>query len=747
MNEKLPKEKIARFDTLITCMRVAIKNSALYPPGHPSFDSSISALKAALDAWFVDEDRLELGVTADNILLHGELVKEESDIYREAAHYLHPRGIIALAFTRGIAVSEMSGLFALLKLDPESLSAKGGLAKNMPPSPHIIVKEVDYRSLLAGARSGGALDEKVMWQTLTSIGKGPGGGALPESKAEFVKDFLQDPKRSAHVLNNVYREALANLGGTSAAEDIKSVFKRIHAHFEARPEGDALDAKKDLAHVVAKLDPALVANLFGGESSSQGEADLADELFSGLPDQEIADFIVSLLQHEDIANENFLKLFNKISSKKDGSDDIALLVADKLFDKKLLGRDALSGLQRSLKEIFKTHPDNNFISQIYKVGVGALIDKDRDAGPGSESYSALVKAYTDYIREENVKKEKVRLILDILYNENDPAAFKRAADLLTDPLQEALAARHVDCLRDAFELFTEKLTPSQKENSVIRATSEEALEKMRSSQALAKLISFIQTSDGKTLEDLAYVFEKAKERAIDPLLDTFVSLSDNASRGKCASMLSAMGTSAAVTIRLKIERLIDDRSAPSAVSSLYKILKEVDARAAHAVAQKMISSDEPEVRLRALEGFLPETDAEKAMVLALYEKEKDPETKKNALAVIVKTADANTVARLFAGAARGANRYRVLKDLMTVCGDYKTKEAVPYLGKLLGRRPFFTTQESDSLRADAVINLGRIGTPEALDLVGKARNDRSAAVRTMCGIVLRAPEKNGEGRK
>ena len=281
MDIKLSKEKAAILDTILTCMRIAVKNSSLFPPGHPSFDSSMKSFKSAIDKWLISEERFTIGVSSDNILLNGEFVKEGSDLYGEIASYLHPRGIIAISFLRNIDIDEISQFFAFLKNDVEVLSRRGGVAKNIPASPHLIIKEIDYSSILTSAKSDSGLDEKGMWRALTGIDQGLKGGSLPESKVEFIKDFLKDPKASAHVINKIYRQAIAGLNERSSADEIKGVLARINRYFEAHPKDGLEDAKKGIAGIISKLDPMLVAGLFKESGNSEDTGELSEELFRG----------------------------------------------------------------------------------------------------------------------------------------------------------------------------------------------------------------------------------------------------------------------------------------------------------------------------------------------------------------------------------------------------------------------------------------------------------------------------------
>ena len=224
MTENLSKEKTELFDRLIKSLGLALTNSALYPPNHPAFNSSTESFKGLLDKWLITEEKVELDISPDNILLNGAFVKEDSDLYSEVADYLHKKGLIAVSFTKGIDMTELLQFFSSLKIGSKVVSEKDDIAKNIGTTPHLTIKQVDYSSLLTSAKTVAAMDEKGIWQFLSSTGKELKNGRLPKSKAEFMTTFLNDPKKAAAVLNTIYKEALAKLDEQSTAEEIRDVF-------------------------------------------------------------------------------------------------------------------------------------------------------------------------------------------------------------------------------------------------------------------------------------------------------------------------------------------------------------------------------------------------------------------------------------------------------------------------------------------------------------------------------------------
>ncbi|MDP2913174.1 MAG: hypothetical protein Q8N91_04120 [Candidatus Omnitrophota bacterium] len=762
MAENLSKEKVGLSDRLIQSLGLALTNSALYPPDHPVFNSSMKSFKVILDKWLIAEGKVELGISPNNILLNGAFVKEDSALYGGVAAHLHKKGLMAVSFTEGVDMAELLQFFSFLKNDADVISEKGGIAKNIGIMPHLMIKEVDYSSLLTSAKTAAAIDEKTMWQLLSGMGKELKQGRLCKSNAEFITGFLKNPKKAAAMLNMIYKEAPAKPDGRSAAEEIRDVFSEMNKYFDRYPAGGEENTKKELVDIMSNLDPGLVVSLFKDKAVEDDTPDLADELFKGFPDDMTADFIASLMQSGNNVNEKMVRLFDRLLSGRDKSDGILSIVTDKLFNKKLLNRNALSALQNSIKDLFETHPDDDFIMQMYNLTVGAFLNKDKAAESGPGRYPALTGEYYESLKEDNLKKEKIRLLLNILWVENDTVRFKKASDILVSSFREILAPKHIKNIKEVFELLCEKLKPTaQMNDNAIASTVKNTLERIGGGEITGTLISFIPEIGPEALDDIAYVLINAKEASAGRLLDLFMKEEDGVNRSKFGYVLSMLDGRIAKEVSSRIETAVNS-SLFSVIDELYEILKRVDMREARIVAGRLIKNKNARIRSWALEEFSPDSVEEKNSMLEILGQENSPEIKKKILIALVKTKDGEIVKKLFESAGRGffkkiafgdnSNaRFSVVRkvlytflhhknsfllDLVTLCGAFKVEGSLAYLKMALSRRPFINTTAIRELRIQSVLSLARIGTPEAMEFIMRSADDPDKSVRAMCKLVL-----------
>ncbi|MFH1878725.1 MAG: hypothetical protein ABH883_07965 [Candidatus Omnitrophota bacterium] len=716
----------------------------LYDSGHPLCTFSSGNFISALEKWLINHENINLGFSEDKVFLDGVCVEDKKGRYVEAASFLHKRGIVSVSVKRGMFKEEIFAFFKAIRVNERELNEKGGILKSLPPLRYLKVKEIDYRDILVSAKEEVATEETKIWKKLFDIAQESAKGKLPESKVEFLVNFLKDTKRSAVTLNRVYHQAVEKLRGPDAVQDIQGMISKVCAYFE-RETGD-MDIKEvrvDLMRILSQLDTDLVAGLFERATIDGHDFELAEAVTRDFSDSFIADFIESLISGEDTFNENLLKVFDKLAPGAGKADSIVGMVADKLFSKRILNADTLSKLQMSVKEIFASHPESNFMSQMYKITVDAVTNKKIDTLIYVARLSPLISRFVQSVEEEKLKKEEVWLLLNLLWLEESSVDFGKFSGKLVAIMPELFDSRDTARLREIMEFFSEKLRPEQKKDRQMAAEIKTVLKSVASKENIDSIIDLIPDASSKEMDDISEILLKSGVKSGGVLIDAFIRDKNPAHRNKYRLVLSRMREEVTEEI---IDRL--DYSEPHIVRDLLNLIKEYAPEKAHLVAMKMINHSDPQMRWEGLEGFVPGTHEEIESVFRIYRKEKNPEIQKKAAAVLLRARKTEVIDRLFFMARRSffGRRARILQ-LVELCGQLKIAESVAHLKvNFLKRGLFFNTASRDEFRGAVVTSLGRIHTEEAMELVVMGTKDTSKKVKKMCQILLEL-DKNGETKE
>jgi len=736
-NEKkeLSQETIERFDFVVTSLSTAIKNSALYSASHPVFDSSIRNLKTSLDNWFQNEGKLEIATGEKNLLLNGSYVREKNVVYAEVSEFLHRRGLLSLTIENSISLDELIDFVTIAKEDDRRIREKGGILKSMKPCPNLKIKEVDYSALLGSATEEVTEEEQDVWKSLSDVTREAGEGNLPASKAEFLKDFLKDSKRSSSILNKVYKQAATGqIDEETILNDIRTNVAKMTGYFAKAPGEESRERRRELADIISKLDPHMVVKVLE-ESQVEGETvDLAKEITRDFSDEMLGDFIGSLITNEGGVNDNLLKLFDKMMPDQDRRGNIVSMVTDNILQKNL-DKEILSQLQSSIKELAKEKPDNEFVSQVYKLTLDTFVSETIYTVGTEGELMRLIRAFKDYMRDDHIRQSRVRLMLNILWLEDDPLDFEKLTCRMEAYFPQIVEAGDVGSMRDIIEFFSKKLRPEQMRDRRIRGNIDKVMALVNDDKTIDKLISLVTESGESTLDDVVYLFSHIKPGFRSRLIDAFIFEEDPFNKDKFLNIFFRMGKD----ISRDISQRISGENF-STIKDLLRILKSIDPEGARELTKDLLQNKNPKIRMEALRGYVPEKNEELETVFDRFVKEKDKAARDMVLQILVTTRNWVIIDRLFRTVERSSRSREYLLTLVRSCGDNKMAESISYLEKILFRRVFFNTVRTDELRIAAAVSLGRINTPGSLELVKKGLKIGREPVRRMCEIVLRLGE-------
>ena len=704
---KITEGEIKLFDSIVRSLNIAVESSALYNPSHPAVEQAVKNFKCHLDNWFSVHESLDAGVASDNLLLQNDFVREKNDLYRQVASYLHQRGVIALRISKGVELKELLDFFCLIVKDTKVIKEAGGIVSQMHSEGHIFIKEIDYSKFLAGDESAGSgvtKEERNIWQELTSLDSSIGTDVLPESKLDFVMNFLKDQKKSSSLLNKVYKEALAKLEDRTVVNNFRSTFVRMLKYAQQQPPDSSSAIKQDLTKVIAGLNPDFVANLFSSGSEHDPAFNLSQDFLKDLPEDTIADFMASLIDSEGKMSDSLFKLFDKLVPQETSSGSLVATLADKLFEKKLLNKNTLSQLQVSIKELFDANSSNQFISQMYKLTVETLIDKSV-SGKNKGSLSALAQDCLGSLEESGLERQKIWLLLNILWQEDKPEEFKKFCNILIAACKKIIQPEYLLSIKDSVEFLSEKLKPEQSQNQEISGYAHLALGELTDKAVSAKIISFIPGLDNKAMSDVSYILAKSQS-APDLLLEAYILEKDKAIKERICSVIASLGPAAAASISQRFVTGIGQED--SSLKELFDILKKLSPQEARKAARTMLQSKDPEMRLAGLGNFTPESEEDQNLLLGSFQNEESPQMKEKIIKLLVKTNSAPLLGKLFNIFTRSffSRKYQLI--FIRACGDLSANQAIPCLEQIVASRPFLDSKSKRELRVAAVVSLGEI---------------------------------------
>lgn len=737
MNKELSKEKLGLFESVIKLFNTSITNNMLYPSGHPLLEFSMKNFKSVLDTWFANEQNFNLSIAQKSLLLNGDVINSPpNEIHKEVATYFHQKGIASISFLKGLDTNQLLEFFKFIKAaEIKTSSQKNDYLKNFPPLTHIKIKGIDYSSLLSSAKQETTtLEEEDIWKSLEHTNTWLKEDPLPESKVKFLENFLTNPQKTASMLNKIFKEALLLSDGKSGINLIHETMFNIIKHFEKGSADNGKKSRVQLSDILTKLDPSLIASLFEETAIDGVNLTLAKEITKDFSNEMISDFITSFVRGESRLDESLLILFDRIIPEENDTNAVALLVSNNLLGN--LDKDGFSKFQESIKEIFKKCPKNRFVSDVYRITVESFIDKTAKIGIFADRYPHLIKECVMSMEKENLEREKIRLLLNILWLESNPVEFKKICDILVGLFKDILSLKHIENIKEILEYFTEKLNPEQKNNENMLLQAKETLDKIINWETIEKITAFIPNANKEELDAIAYICLKANNLFANALIDALIAENTVSGKEKITLILAKLGKEIAENIGDRL-RALDGRDL-NILKDLFKPLAIINPAEALSIARNIFQRANKQLRIDVIDIFDIFTPQEKGnILLELLDQEKDREIRGKIISSLLKTRDKDVIQKLFAVIMKSRLRKLYLLYLVKSSGDLKLKGAFSYLKEIFTQRHFFNTKKIDELRIAAAISLHQIGLQESEELIKNALlHDRSKSVKRMCKIIM-----------
>jgi hypothetical protein len=735
VKNEIPKEKINLFEYIVRGLSTAIKNAALYSDTHPVFESSLKNLKVAVDNWFNTESDLVIGITDHSLLLNGDAVSESNDLFNEVALYFHSRGLAAIGIKKDVTQDELAVFVIIVKDSPDDIRGKGGLNEIFPDFTNLDMKVLDYSKLLGSAQEEVTEEENDIWQSLCNIGIETEQGELPGSKHEFLEGFLKNSEDSAVVLNKIYKQAIAGSDEKETAlNSIRATIARVTRYFEKAPGSNSREARKEIADLIAKLDPELVIKVFEGEQDGDLEIDLAREITKDFNDDMLGDFIGSLISSRGGVNENLLKVFDKMMRGNEQTGSLASLVTEKVFGADNMDPANLAEIQLSVKELTKTNPEHTFMSQVYKMTLDAFVsDTMQSQGAGGE-LAILVRKFKDSMDEKTVLEERIDLILNLIWVEDDAEEFVKLTGYLEVELEKAIGYAGMKCLRHSVELFSELLRPNQIVGSEMEAARDKIMDHFKGETVTDKLVATISSADHEELGDIAYIFSHILSDAGKKMVDAFILEEDPFIRDQYVTVFCGMGDSISSAISVQIG-LADIR----AIKVLLGVLKIINKEVADKKIKELLKNDSEDIRLIAAKNYVAYENDEKQLFEMMI-REKDEKVLIALLELLVKTENGEMVNKLFKAIKGKKVPYKHMLDLVKLCGNHRIQDSIQELKGILSAEPFLNPGKNDELRIAAVVSLGQIDTVESFIAIQEGLKSKRKEIKDMCDIILNSPK-------
>jgi len=729
----LKPQEIVKFKLIIKDLLISVKNGTLYDFDHPIYILSIRKLKSSLDDWFETQKQFILGFSSNRILMNSELIESNDEYLFELARLLHVKGMLSVEFQKQVEVKELAGFVFYLKTEVKGQADDEEKEVKTPDYPNINLKELDYRLLLTEKSSEYTTEEEEIWAKLFRMDISLDDG-LSQPNVELMLKFFNQPAESASFLNKVYNEAIRKEADEQVVHTFQQAVSNICEYFRGKSKPvEQKTFKVNLAKIVSRLHPELVSGLFESTVINGQNFDLAQELLDDFSDQDIAEFIQSLIHQDGSINEYLLKIFQKMMPDQSSAQNVSPLVTDQLFMKHVLNPQSFQRIQLSIKELFKSHPQNHFLSEMYKITVDALSDTSETTLRYSVRMGPLVNQFVKTYEEGFFREERVWILLKVLASEKDYIDFQKYGEKLIELFRELLNKQDVQTIRNLLTFYVKEIVPARAGSAGTPLDREKnaLYNKIVHEDNLKMIVDLIPDGSKGVIIHILHIMQLTKTVAAPMLVDTYMATRSQAIREKLLYMFSQMKN----IIKAEVMRRID-RSNPREVRELFKVLQVCDPEKMNLAARKMINQQDTSLLWDALEHFIPKTKNDVEQLFKLFFKHDNPEIQKKAAMAILRSTNRSFLQDLFSRVNRAFVPKKRLEQLVEWCGEGKAEIALPELKDEFLKKPHFMGKTTDEIRLKALNSMCLIDTGQAVASFKMIEKEENISFVKKCEVII-----------
>jgi hypothetical protein len=431
--ETLPPDRAGALAEFARTAKAAARAVSLYPPTHPSIQSSLARVVAAA-ARLTATGAVTLSVQPDAIALDSMMTARPDPAVGELATLLHERLVGALRIEPAAAAEDWLALLLLLGRAPDDLFAGGGIARawGVTGRTGFELREIDYAEVLR-ERAGG---ESAAWDRIVAFClQGDGGQTVDDSALAAVAALIEDPDRFGALIDRLDQAAAGTPVGVRAAALMK-LLRTIVDAAGRRGAGDRETLLQTAAASAARLTPDMLLGLIA-QARQAGAEDgaMVDDVLGRMSDQSIAGFVATSVIAERGATERLAQAFEALVPELTRKERLLEQAHDDVAASPVGAEAGFEDLWKSAADMLTSYSDRHYVSAEYGRELSGARAQAMEIERVSDDPPDRVQAWLATVSDASIGELDIALILDLLRIEDGAGAWRDLAAIATREIE------------------------------------------------------------------------------------------------------------------------------------------------------------------------------------------------------------------------------------------------------------------------------------------------------------------------
>ncbi len=363
-------------------------------------------------------------------------------------------------------------------------------------------------------------------------------------------------------------------------------------------------------------------------------------------------------------------------------------------------------------------------------------DTDETADAASESDTEQEpEAERSAKEKENALKELLRQMAD----ERDAINYKDLSLRVIAKADRSIDNNELDEALPALYLFLRHTLPKYMETEEIRAIASESLLHFLSEEVILFLVGKVCERDEPNRSAIQYLLLKARDIATDPLLDALSQTTIAHEAHYLTNTLTRFGDDIRGKIAERME--LDERAV---TIQMIALLGELGGEKSMEPLIEAYTQNDLRIKKAVLKSLARISSESSSKILKDAIKEGNRALIGQAIISLAMHKDSSSVELIGEMALKADAELK--KEAIKALGISGDEMAVPYLKKVLVKKGWFGKEISDDQKILAVLSLGKIGGPMAIETIKEVYKESKGNIYNTCKRVLEGSKVNDSGQ-
>lgn len=720
--------------------RTAARSVSLYPATHPSIQASLQRVIGAAGR-LAPTGTVALAVHPGTLLIEGKAPTRPDQALVELAGLMKDRLVGALRLETGADIHDWHALLLLLVRPLDELAEQGGIARAWTATGrnHFEILEIDYAEVLKERNSSGAAE----WDQIINLCL-QDDGVLDAAALAVLLETLGDSARFAELIERLQSTATGGEATVSAraAALLEMVKQMLDAAAELSGEGSKEGVLQTVADASSRLTPdMLIAIIERARAPEAQQSDVAAGVVDRMGDNTIASFVARNVARENGASERLaqaLQLLVPDIERKERLIDLARQEAAH----GALGQGGFEELWESAANMLASYSDESFVSADYGRELSGAQKQALDVERVSDDPPERIKNWLATVEDGAIRTLDFQLLIDLLRVEDDPGAWRDTARLVVPEIEKRVKAGDpAEGQKLAFAIVREIGTGGR---ATLRAAAESAVETLASVSLARHIAVHLRKVEDGEVDPYNRICRTIGAGMIGPLAEVLIVEENSKAIRRLRELLFGFGAAGRETV----ERLKRSPN-PTVRRTAIDMLRMFGGQDALADLATMLEDHEPQVQRDAIKAIAQLGNDEAFAVLqkALISGTVAGNAIPQQLITLKEERAAPLLCYVLTHTAPRGRLVEVHTQIMEALGALGAhQESISTLQTALYRGEWWAPTRTAALRRAAALALGRIGSPEAREVLDEAKKKGSRGVRNAARLAPIAPPRRQHER-